>query len=112
MPMKAIKMSDQLHLELTAIVGELTAESGQIKTHEDAVDAVDHRSVVLPTKVIQEIEEFIKNKLQFGYSTKEEFLRGAARWLMDLLRREHTGSPNPKPDSTVLKPKNPSSLEA
>ena len=110
--MKTIKMSDQLHLELTAIVGELIAESGQIKTYEDAVDALVHRSVVLPTKVIEEIEEFIKNNPQFGYSTKEEFLRGAARWLMDLLKREHTGSANLKPDSATLRPKSPSSLEA
>ena len=42
MPMKTIKMSDQLHLELTAITGELTAESAQIKTYEDAVDALVH----------------------------------------------------------------------
>ena len=110
--MKTIKMSDQLHLELTAIVGELTAESGQIKTYDEAVDALVHRSVVLPTKVIEEIEEFIKNNPQFGYSTKEEFLRGAARWLMDLLKREHTGSTNLKPDSTALRPKSPGSLEA
>jgi hypothetical protein len=110
--MKTIKISDQLHLELTAIVGELTAESGQIKTYEDAVDAVVHRSVVLPTKVIQEIDEFIKNNPQFGYSTKEEFLRGAARWLMDLLKRGDTGSANLKPDSAALRPESPNSLGA
>jgi hypothetical protein len=110
--MKAIKISDQMHLELTAIVGELTAESCQIKTYGDAVDALIHRSVVLPTEVIQEIDAFTKNNPQFGCSTKEEFLRGAARWLMDLLKREHTSSANLKPDTAFTKPKNPGSLEA
>lgn len=110
--MKTIKMSDQLHVELTAIVGELTAESGQIKTYEDAIDSLLHRSVVLPPLFVREIEAFIKNNPQFGYSTKEEFLRGAARWLMDLLKRERTGSPNLKYDSAVLRSKSPSSSEA
>jgi hypothetical protein len=31
-------MSDQLHAKLTAIVGELIAESGQMKTYDDAIE--------------------------------------------------------------------------
>ena len=83
--MKALKVSAQLLAELTAIVGQLTAESGKIKTYDNAVETLIHQSVVIPPEVLQGIEDFIKKNKQFGYLTKEEFLRGAARWLMDQL---------------------------
>ena len=85
---KTLKISDKLHAELTAIVGQLTAKSGEIKTYEDAVEAVLHQSVVMPPELVQEIEVFISKNKQLGYSTKEEFLRGAARGLMEHLTRE------------------------
>jgi len=87
--MKALKVSDQTHVEITKIVGLLTAESGIVKTYEDAVKALLHQSVIMPPEILQEIEEFIEKNKQFGYSTKEEFLRGAAGWLIDYLSRTH-----------------------
>jgi len=87
MPMKTIKMSDQLHAELTAIVGEITAESGQKKSYEDAIEALLHRSIVLPPEVVLGITEFIRKNPQLGFPTKEEFLRDASRWKMDQLAR-------------------------
>ncbi|MCW4000576.1 MAG: ribbon-helix-helix domain-containing protein [Candidatus Bathyarchaeota archaeon] len=86
--MKTLKISDQFHSELTAIVGQLTAKSGEIKTYEDAIEALLHQSVVMPFELVQEIEVFIANNKQLGYSTKEEFLREAARWLMNQLSKE------------------------
>ncbi len=88
--MKAIKISDQTHSELTRIVGKLTAESGIVKTYEDAVKALLHKSLIMPPKVLQEVEDFIVKNKQFGYYSKEEFLRGAARWLIDHLSRVHS----------------------
>jgi hypothetical protein len=85
---KTLKISDELHAELTAVLGQLTAKSGQIKTYEDAVEALLHQSVVMPPELVQEIEVFVSKNKQLGYSTKEEFLRGAARWLMEQLRIE------------------------
>jgi hypothetical protein len=87
--MKAIKISDQTHSELTRIVGKLTAESGVVKTYEEAVEALLHKSVIMPPEILQEVEDFIEKNKQFGYSSKEEFLRGAVRWLIDLLSRVH-----------------------
>jgi hemerythrin len=87
--MKAIKISDQTHSELTRIVGKLTAESSVVKTYEDAVEALLHKSVIMPPEILQEIEDFIEKNKQFGYSSKEEFLRGAVRWLIDHLSRTH-----------------------
>ena len=87
--MKALKVSDQTHVEITKIVGLLTAESGIVKTYEDAVKALLHQSVIMPPEILKEIEEFIEKNKQFGYSTKEEFLRDAVRWLIDQLSRTH-----------------------
>ena len=89
--MKAIKISDQTHSELTRIVGQLTAESSIVKTYEDAVKALLHKSIVMPPEVLQEVEDFIEKNQQFGYSTKEEFIREGARWLMDGLKRKRKG---------------------
>jgi hemerythrin len=87
--MKTLKVSDKLHAELTAVVGQLIAESGKTKTYEDAIEALLHRFVVIPPDLAREIEDFVYKNKQFGYSTKEEFLREAARWLMSHLSREH-----------------------
>lgn len=57
--MKTIKISDRLHAELTAVVGELIAESGTIKTCEDAIEALLHRSVVLPPDLVKAIEDYV-----------------------------------------------------
>ena len=90
--MKAIKISDQSHAELTSIVGQLIAESGQMKTYENAIQALLHCSIVMPLKFVAAIEDFLETNKQLGYSTKEEFVREAARWLMNNLR-EHKDDP-------------------
>jgi hypothetical protein len=89
--MKAIKISDKSHAELTSLVGQLTAESGQIKTYENAIEALLHRSIVLPPKFLLEVENFLETNKQFGYISKEEFVREAVRWFIDNLNRRHKG---------------------
>ena len=91
--MKTLKISDQLHTELTSIVGQLISESGKIKTYENANEAPLHRSIVLPAEFMLEVEDFLETNKQFGYSTKEEFVREAARLLMDSLKRKHKEDP-------------------
>ncbi len=89
-------MSDQIHAELTGIVGELTAESCQMKAYGDAIEALIHRSVILPPGLLREIEEFVKSNKKLGYLTKEDFVREAARWLMEELNRKHKIHPKHK----------------
>jgi hypothetical protein len=83
--MKTLKISDQTHAELTRVAGQLTAESGKIRTYEDAVEALLHRSTLLPPELLCEIEAFLEKNKQAGYVTKEEFLKEAARSLMEQL---------------------------
>ena len=77
--MKTLKISDEVHGKLTAVLGELMAKTGQMKTYQDAIDAVLNTSVVLPEDLLHEIEEFIVENRDLGYVTKEDFLRDAAR---------------------------------
>jgi Arc/MetJ-type ribon-helix-helix transcriptional regulator len=85
--MKTLKVSDKLHAELTALVGQLIAESGKTKTYQDAVEALLHQSVAMPPEATRKIEDFVAKNKQFGYCSKEEFVREAARWLMEHLSR-------------------------
>ena len=97
--MKAIKISDKLHAELTSVVGQLIAESGQLKTYENAIEVLLHRSILLPPIFLGEVENFLETNKQFGYVTKEEFVKEAVRWFMDNLNRKHNG------DSMVKQPR-------
>ena len=77
--MKTLKISDQTHAELTREVGQLTAESGKINTYEEAIEALLHRSALLPQELLNEVAAFLEKNRQLGYVTKEEFLKDAAR---------------------------------
>jgi len=85
--MKVIKISDSLHTELTIIVGELIAKSCRVKTYEDAVESLLHNSVIMEPELLEDIEKFIRENKQLGYTSKEEFLRASSRWLIHDLSR-------------------------
>ncbi len=91
--MKMLKVSDQTHAEITKIVGQLIAESGKINTCEDAIEALLHRSALLPSELLLEVERFLEENKQLGYVTKEEFLKDAARSLMEQMRRKGQVTP-------------------
>ena len=46
------------------------------------------RSVILPTELLAEIEKFIEENKHLSYTTREEFIRDAARWRLKFLRGE------------------------
>lgn len=84
--MKTLRISDQIHGKLTAALGELMAKTGQMKTYQDAIDAVLNKSVILPEDLLHEVDEFIVENRDLGYVTKEDFLRDAARSKLEDLR--------------------------
>ncbi|MEM2111779.1 MAG: hypothetical protein QXX08_07875 [Candidatus Bathyarchaeia archaeon] len=77
--MKTLRISDEAHAKLTAVVGRLMAESGKTKTYSDAVEAMISKSAILPPDLLKEVESFIKEDLQLGYATKEDFIQEAIR---------------------------------
>jgi CRISPR/Cas system CSM-associated protein Csm2 small subunit len=84
--MKTIKISDEAHRKLTATLGALMAQSGKTQTYQDVITALLTQSVKLPTEIIAEVENFIKENKHLGYTTKEEFIREAIRFKLNMLR--------------------------
>jgi metal-responsive CopG/Arc/MetJ family transcriptional regulator len=86
--MKTFRISDVSHKKLTATVGTLIAQTGKMQTYQDAIEAVLNQSVKLPSELLAEIEKFIEENKRLGYTTREEFIRDAARWRLKFLRED------------------------
>jgi len=87
--MKTLRISDDIHRKLTATVGTLMAQTGKMQTYQDAIEAMLSRSIILPTELLTEIENFIETNKHFGYTTREEFIRDSARWRLKFLKKEY-----------------------
>lgn len=77
--MKTLRVSDDVHQKLTALLGELMAQTSKMQTYQDAIEAMLYQSVILPPELISEVERFIQTHKGRGYTTKEEFIRQAIR---------------------------------
>ena len=86
--MKTLRISDDIHQKLTALLGELTAQTSRLQTYQDAIEALLNQSVLLPPELLNEVEKFIEENKQLGYTTKEEFIRDSIRWRLKMLREE------------------------
>jgi len=85
--MKTLRISDSVHRKL-ATLGTLMAQTGKMQTYQDAIEAMLNRSVILPPELLAEIENFIETNKHLGYTTREEFIRDAARWRLKFLKEE------------------------
>lgn len=83
--MKTLRITDDVHQKLTALLGELTAQTSRMQTYTDAVETLLKQTVVVPPEVLTQIENFIQANKQLGYTTIEEFIRDAARWRLKIL---------------------------
>jgi hypothetical protein len=83
--MKTLRITDDVHQKLTALLGELTTQTMTMQTYTDAIEALLKESVILPPELLAQIENFIENNKQLGFTTKEEFIRDAARWRLRYL---------------------------
>jgi len=84
--MKTLKISDDVHQKLTSMLGELMAQTSKMQTYQDAIEAMLNQSVILPRELLAEIENFIEENKHLGFTTREEFMRDAARWRLKFLR--------------------------
>ncbi|MEM3628915.1 MAG: ribbon-helix-helix domain-containing protein [Candidatus Bathyarchaeia archaeon] len=80
--MKTLKISDDIHQKLTALLGELTAQTMKMQTYQDAIEALLTQSVTVPPELLHEVEEFITKNKHKGYTRKEEFIRQAIRFFL------------------------------
>ena len=86
--MKTLRISDETHRKLTATLGTLMAQTGKMQTYQDAIEKVLNQSVILPTELLSGIEKFIETNKHLGFTTREEFIRDAARWRLKFLNEE------------------------
>ncbi|MEM2780497.1 MAG: hypothetical protein QW791_06470 [Candidatus Bathyarchaeia archaeon] len=82
LPMKTLRVSDDVHQKLTALLGELMAQTSKMQTYQDAIEAMLHQSVILPPELLREVEEFVEKHKHKGYIRREEFIRQAIRFFL------------------------------
>jgi len=87
--MKTLRITDDVHQKLTALLGELTAQTSRMQTYTDAIEALLKESVILPSDLLNEIEKFIHEKKNLGFMTREDFLRDTARFMLRYLSGEY-----------------------
>ena len=87
--MKTLRISDDAHQRLTALLGELTAQTMRMQTYTDAIENLLSQSVILPSEVLAQIENFIEENKHLGFMTREEFIRDAVRWRLRFLKGEY-----------------------
>lgn len=87
--MKTLRISDDAHQKLTALLGELTAQKMKMQTYTDAVRSLLSQSVILPPELLVEIEGFIEENKHLGYTSREELIRDAVRWRLHFIKEEY-----------------------
>ena len=80
--MKTLRISDDVHQKLTALLGELTAQTSRLQTYQDAIEALLNQSVILPPELLREVDTFIEKNKHKGYTRREEFIRQAIRFFL------------------------------
>ena len=83
--MKTLRITDDVHQKLTGLLGELTAETMKMQTYTDAIESLLGQSVILPPELLSEVESFVEENKNLGYTTREEFFRDATRWRLKSL---------------------------
>ena len=86
--MKTLRITDDVHQKLTGLLGELTAETMKMQTYTDAIKSLLEQSVILPPELLARVEDFVRERKDLGYATREEFLRDATRWRLKSLSDE------------------------
>jgi Arc/MetJ-type ribon-helix-helix transcriptional regulator len=87
--MKTLRISEDIHQKLTALLGGLMAQTSKMQTYQDAINALINESVILPQEVLAQIQIFIEENKHLGFTTKEEFIRDAIRFRLAWLGQEN-----------------------
>jgi Arc/MetJ-type ribon-helix-helix transcriptional regulator len=100
--MKTLRISDGAHQKLTAMLGEITAQTMKMQTYTDAIENLLSTSVMLPPELLAEIENFIDENKHLGYTTREELIREAIRFKLGALKGQCGYIEVPKEDYEKL----------
>jgi hypothetical protein len=100
--MKTLRVSDDAHQKLTALLGELTAQTMKMQTYTDAIESLLSQSVILPPELLAKVEGFMEENRHLGYTTREEFVRDSVRWRLRFLKGEYEYVEIPKEEHERL----------
>jgi len=87
--MRTLRVSNHVYQQLTRLLGELTVQSGTMKTFNDVVENLVSRRVILPPEMLKHIQESIIANKQLGYATKEEFIIDAVQRRLRILSGDY-----------------------
>jgi hypothetical protein len=87
--MKTLRISEDIHQKLTALLGELMAQTSKMQTYQDAITALINESVILPQELLTQTQNFIEENKQLGFTTREEFIRDAIRFRLNWLKQQN-----------------------
>lgn len=94
--MKTLRISDDAHQKLTAMLGEITAQTMKMQTYTDAIESLLSTSVSLPPELLNETQTFIETNRKLGYTSREEFIRDAIRKQLRFIKDQYTCVEVPK----------------
>ncbi|MGD6850820.1 MAG: ribbon-helix-helix domain-containing protein [Candidatus Bathyarchaeia archaeon] len=94
--MKTLRISDDAHQKLTAMLGEITAQTMKMQTYTDAIENMLSTSISLPPQLLNETQTFIETNRHLGYTSREEFIRDAIRKQLRTQKEEYTCIEVPK----------------
>ncbi len=94
--MKTLRISDDAHQKLTAMLGEITAQTMKMQTYTDAIENMLSTSISLPPELLNETQSFVEANRQLGYTSREEFIRDAIRTQLRLTKEQSTFVEIPK----------------
>jgi hypothetical protein len=100
--MKTLKISEDIHQKLTALLGELMSQTSRMQTYQDAINALINESVILPQELLTQTQIFVEENRQLGYTTKEEFIRDSIRFRLTWLNKEYEYIEIPKDQYDTL----------
>jgi len=101
-PLKTLRISDDAHQKLTAMLGEITAQTMKMQTYTDAIESLLSTSVNLPPELLNETQTFIENNRNLGYTSREEFIRDAIRKQLRFAKEQYTYVEVPKEEYDKL----------
>jgi Arc/MetJ-type ribon-helix-helix transcriptional regulator len=88
--MKTLRISDDAHQKLTAMLGEITAQTMKMQTYTDAIENLISTSVNLPPQLLNETQTYIETNRNLGYTSREEFIRDAIRTQLRFAKDDYT----------------------
>jgi Arc/MetJ-type ribon-helix-helix transcriptional regulator len=100
--MKTLRISDDAHQKLTAMLGEITAQTMKMQTYTDAIENLLSTSISLPQELLNETQTFVEANRQLGYTSREEFIRDAVRTQLRFTKDQYTYVEVPKDEYEKL----------